>query len=137
MSDLKNDRHAHIYQWLQDQDADERAIEFLPHEYLRKSGFLATTDAVEQVKADLMVMEEDGWISIGPSTSTGHMVMATGKQTEAMLLPFERLIAMHALMSDEERTMLSQWEKTHLGREDQLATSDWPGWQVVFKRLSH
>lgn len=137
MPDLINDRHAHIYRWLQEQGADERAIEFRPHEYLRKSGFLATDEAVERVNSDLKVMEEDGWVSIGPSTSAGHMVMATGRQTEATLLSFERLIAMHALMSDEERTMLSQWEKIHLGREDNLATSDWPGWQVVFKRLSH
>ena len=137
MFDLMNDRYAHIYKWLQDQGADERAVEFRPHEYLRKTGFLATSEAVERVKADLMTMEEDGWVSIGPSTSAGHMVMATGKLTETLLLPFERMVAMHGLMSDEERVMLKQWEEAHLGNDDQLATSDWPGWHVVMKRLAH
>lgn len=137
MSDLMNDRYAHIYQWLQGQGADERAVEFRPHEYLRKSGFLATTESVERVNADLVAMQEDGWVSIGPDTSAGNLVMATGKLTEALLLPFERLVAMHALMSDEERLMLSQWEKVNLGRGDQVATSDWPGWRIVIKRLAH
>lgn len=92
MSDSMNDHQGRIYQWLQDHGAEERAIEFRPHEFLRKCGFLATTEAVERVKADLMVMEKDGWVTIGPSTSAGHIVMATKKQADLLLLPFERLI---------------------------------------------
>ena len=45
---------------------------------------------------------------IGPSTSFGHMVMATGKLTGKLLLAFGRMAAINALMSDEERLMLKQ-----------------------------
>lgn len=126
-----------IYEWLQKHGGNDGAVEFRPHEYLRKTGFLAVQEGIERVKADLMQMEEDGWVLIGAKTETGHLVMLTDKQTEIMLLPFERMVAAHASMSDAEREMLQQWEQTHLGGPEQLATSDWPGWRVVFKRLAH
>jgi hypothetical protein len=62
--------------------------------------------------------------------------MLTSKQADTMLLPFERMAAAHALMSDGEREMLQQWEAAHLGGPEQLSTSDWPGWPVIFKRLA-
>lgn len=126
-----------IYQWLEKQGAEAGAVEFRPHEYLRKTGFLAVEESVERVKADLMKMEENGWVLIGQRTDAGHLVMLTGKHSEIMLVPFERMVAAHALMSDGEREMLQQWEQTNLGSPEQLATSDWPGWRVVFKRLAH
>jgi len=132
-----NERHSNIYTRLVELGADVGAIEFKPYEYLRKCGFLATPESVDRLKSDLMVMEEDGWILIGARTAAGHMVMATNKMTEAVLLTFERMVAIHALMSDEERAMLGQWEKAYLGGPNQLATSEWPGWRVVFKRLAH
>jgi hypothetical protein len=137
MYEWNNKRHEHVYRWLLTLGGDNKAVEFQPYDFIRKSGFLATPEAVEKVKADLVEMEEDGWLLIGPKTGAGHMVMATDKMAEAMLMTFERMVSMHAQMSEQERTMLSQWEKTNLGGPDQLATSDWPGWQVIFKRLAH
>lgn len=137
MRNLLNERQQRLYQWLLDLGCNMTAANFLPHEFIRKSGFLATQEAVERVKADLMKMEEDGWVLIGPRTEAGHMVMVTDKMTKTLLLPFERMVFVHSLMSDVERAMLSSWEKLHLGRDDQLATSDWPGWPVVIKRISH
>lgn len=137
MSDSMSTTQKQIYQWLQKQGGEEGAVEFRPHEYLRKTGFLAVEESVERVKADLMEMEENGWVLIGQRTDAGHLVMLTSKQTEIMLVPFERMVAAHALMSDGERDMLQQWEQANLGGPEQLATSDWPGWRVVFKRLAH
>lgn len=137
MSDLLSESHQRLYQWLLDIGGDMKAVEFLPHEFIRKSGFLATVEAVDRVKLDLMMLEENGWLLIGPRTEAGNIVMATDKMTEILLLPFERMVAMHTLMSAAERTMLSHWERMHLGGVDQLATSDWPGWSVVVKHLCH
>lgn len=132
-----NARQRKIYEWLLALNADAKAVEFRPHEYLRKTGSLASTENIELTESDVMMMGEEGRVLIGPSTAAGHMVMLTEKAVETLLLPFERLLAMHALMSDEERAMLRQWEQAHLGSDNQLATSDWPGWRVVIKRLSH
>ena len=137
MSDSMSTAQQQVYQWLQKQGGEEGAVEFRPHEYLRKTGFLAIEESVERVKADLMEMEENGWVLIGQTTDAGHLVMLTSKQSETMLVPFERMVAAHASMSDGERCMLQQWEQANLAGPDPLATSDWPGWRVVFKRLAH
>jgi hypothetical protein len=131
------DRNQRIYKWLLSAGAGDGAVDFRPHEYLRKSRALATDEAAERVKADLVEMEEDGWVSIGHRTEAGHWVMATDKAVQARLLTFERMLAMYEMMSDAERAMLNQWEKSHLDQDGQFATSDWPGWGVVLKRLAH
>lgn len=42
-----------------------------------------------------------------------------------------------AVDGDGARDMLQHWEQANLGGPEQLATSDWPGWRVAFKRLAH
>lgn len=137
MADSMSTTQQQVYQWLQKQGGEKSAVEFRPHEYLRKTGFLVVEESVERVKADLMEMEENGWVLIGQRTNAGHLVMLTSKQTEIMLVPFERMVAAHASMSDAERAMLQQWEQANLRGPEQLATSDWPGWRVVLRRLAH
>ncbi|MCY0914044.1 hypothetical protein [Massilia antarctica] len=136
MFESMNPRQLRIYNWMQKHGGEEGAVEFRPQEFLRKTGFLADTDSVERVKVDVMEMEENGWVMIGERTEAGYLVMLTSKQSDIVLLPFERMLTMHALMSEGERTMLLQWEQGNLGRQEQLATSNWPGWRVVYKRLA-
>ena len=51
-------------------------------------------------------------------------------------MTFERMVAMHALMRDDERAMFRFWEEMYLGGPDRTTISDWPGWNVIVKRLA-
>ena len=49
-------------------------------------------------------------------------------------LTVERMLSMHPKMNDAEKQALADWEKINLGSK---GTTDWPGWESVYARLSH
>lgn len=54
-----------------------------------------------------------------------------------ILLTMERIVTMHAQMTDDEKKALSLWERENVTGDGKYATSDWPGWRAVFDRLAH
>ncbi|MFZ5531441.1 MAG: hypothetical protein ACOY4U_10390 [Pseudomonadota bacterium] len=49
---------------------------------------------------------------------------------------YERMVEMAQHLTPEERSALAEWERANLG-DGVTSTSDWPGWEAVFARLSH
>lgn len=56
---------------------------------------------------------------------------------DAQLARYERIISAAVVMSDSEKNELKVWEQVHLPGDNGFATSDWPGWDAVIKRISH
>lgn len=54
-----------------------------------------------------------------------------------LLLTTERILSMYAQMTDSEKIELSAWEHANVTGDGAFATSGWPGWKVIFNRLSH
>lgn len=57
-------------------------------------------------------------------------------EQKAILASYERMIEMTQQLTPEEREALAVWERANLG-DGITGTSDWPGWDAVFARLSH
>lgn len=53
------------------------------------------------------------------------------------VLTIERMISVQGQMSDKERAELSLWEKSKVTGDGLYATSDWPGWPAVIRRLQN
>jgi hypothetical protein len=56
---------------------------------------------------------------------------------DAQLARYERIIKAATALSEQERTDLAAWERSDVTGDGQFATSDWPGWDAVIKRVSH
>ena len=78
-----------------------------------------------------------GHVECQPCLGSGLEVETDQPNPEShpVLLTAERIVAMHAQMTEVEKQALASWEQA-LG-DGELATSDWPGWQAVYQRLGH
>lgn len=54
-----------------------------------------------------------------------------------LYLAAERIVTMHAQMTESEKQALALWEQERVLGDGELATSDWPGWLAVYQRLGH
>ena len=54
-----------------------------------------------------------------------------------LILNAERLVFMYQRLTQAEKIELEAWERDNLKTEGPAQTTDWPGWEAVFKRLSH
>lgn len=64
-------------------------------------------------------------------------IMESRNSSEGYLLNAQRIVTLYPLMSDNEKAALEKWEAEHVTGDGRFGTSDWPGWDDVFKRLSH
>lgn len=126
-----------LYEYLVEAGAGSAAVDFSARVMLREAGCLVTDEAAALVLSDLKKLEEDGLILLGEATATGQMVMLILPRSEAAMLSNERLILAHERMSATERAMLREWESKALAGDARRSTSDWPGWPVIFKWISH
>lgn len=56
---------------------------------------------------------------------------------DAQLVKYERIIKAATALSEQEKADLTEWERGHVTGEGKFATSDWPGWDAVIRRISH
>jgi len=56
---------------------------------------------------------------------------------DAELSKYERIIKAATALSEQEKAGLKEWERTHVTGDGRFATSDWPGWDAVIKRISN
>jgi len=64
-------------------------------------------------------------------------IVATANSSEGYIMNAQRIVTLYPLMSDNEKNALEKWENENVIEDGQFGTSDWPGWEAVFKRLSH
>lgn len=53
------------------------------------------------------------------------------------LLSFERMNALYEKMNEQERSLLSEWERLCVDGSGRYSTSDWPGLEEMIARYSH
>lgn len=47
------------------------------------------------------------------------------------------LIKAATALTEQEKADLTEWERNNVTGDGKFATSDWPGWDAVIKRISH
>jgi hypothetical protein len=56
---------------------------------------------------------------------------------KSIVANYERLIALHGVMTESEKKALAEWERKHVDGSGKYGTSDWPGWTVIAARHAH
>ena len=64
-------------------------------------------------------------------------IIAHRDTEEGYYLNAQRIAALYPMMSHSEKQALAIWESEIVTGNGPFTTSDWPGWEAVFKRLSH
>lgn len=59
------------------------------------------------------------------------MAMDQDDAHPSLLLTAERMVTLHAKMSEAEKRELSSWEQANVTGDGTLGTSDWPGWMYM------
>jgi len=65
------------------------------------------------------------------------MARKTQNQMHAQLARYERTITAATVMTEQEKSELTEWEKIHVTGDGRFGTSDWPGWDQIVSRISH
>jgi hypothetical protein len=66
----------------------------------------------------------------------GKMFLGSTKLTPPHLVAhYERIITAAVAMNGEEKAQLADWVGRHVKPDNELATSDWPGWKDVISRV--
>ena len=68
--------------------------------------------------------------------SVGAVLIKKKLNESDFILTIERIIATYPKMTSTERAALADWEVANIPLGGK-STSDWPGWESVFSRLSH
>lgn len=58
-------------------------------------------------------------------------------RAQAEMAVYERIAVASERLSPDEQAALKDWEKTHVTGDGKFATTDWPGWSAVLKRVFH
>lgn len=58
------------------------------------------------------------------------------EKIESNLAFYERFVEFGKQLTNDEAKALEKWEKQNVLGENSRATSDWPGWEAVYRRLS-
>jgi hypothetical protein len=86
-------------------------------------------------------MENMEWYDLGDWSKeyieTLSDIIAHRDTEEGFYLNAQRIAALYPMMSHSEKQALAIWESENITGDGQFTTSDWPGWDAVFKRLSH
>lgn len=53
------------------------------------------------------------------------------------MMTAERLVSAYADMTGKEKSDLLAWEASNVTGDGRVATTDWPGWANVFRRIFH
>jgi len=56
---------------------------------------------------------------------------------DAQLARYERIIKAATALTEQEKADVTEWERNNVTGDGKFATSDWPGWDAVIKRISH
>lgn len=57
--------------------------------------------------------------------------------THPIMMTAERLVSAYADMTGKEKSDLLAWEASNVTGDGRVATTDWPGWANVFRRIFH
>lgn len=58
-------------------------------------------------------------------------------ERQVLIATIEKVFDALPRLNDQEREELETWERKHVTGDGAYATTDWPGWTGVFKRIAH
>jgi hypothetical protein len=74
---------------------------------------------------------EKVWLHLGGEQS----IMK--QQARAAMAVYERIAVASERLTADEQAALKDWEKAHVTGDGKFATTDWPGWSAVLRRVFH